>query len=126
MQGDYIRFNFRLAPELADEVVEEMQRRGELLAVMVPDENRIYYFDRITDESDIKHAAETITNETESIIIRMVYQDRLIIKNCENYFVRENTGLAMEPKVRFVVLSVSRLGDARIIDILGQDKNPVL
>lgn len=108
LQGDYIVLNYGIStpPETAADELRA-RRQSKVKAVLSPDENGVYEFNRLFRSGEALGDEEVVINGRFSGSLRIRY-------GIETYFVPEGTGADAERDARFAYVRIGAGGDAML------------
>ena len=107
IQGDYVRFNYKIStpPQGAS-----LEGRYRVTLVLSKDENGIHQFESLYEPN-------MALGEDDALITGWVRKGRRLVFGTESYFVPENTGRQVEATARYGTVKLSKTGDALLVGV---------
>jgi uncharacterized membrane-anchored protein len=113
LQGDYLSLQYKISfPYRTDiEDPDRQPRSGKVSVVIEPVGNGLYQFNRVAKPGDILQPNERLITGRWNGYDQIYY-------GIETYFVEEGKGIALQEKVKYAEIRLSRSGDALLVNLM--------
>ena len=113
LQGDYLSLQYKISFPYRTDIEDPNRepRSGKVTVVIEPVGNGVYQFNRLAKPGDTLQPNERIITGRWNGYDQIYY-------GIETYFVEEGKGIALQEKVKFAEIRLSRSGDALLVKLL--------